>query len=327
MGMLVDGIWTTEDNREDSGDFRRKASSFRHWITADGSPGPTGSGGFKADGDRYHLYVSLACPWAHRTLIYRALKGLESIIPVSVTHWHMGAEGWPFTPGPGVVPDPVNGAAFVHQIYTAADPTYTGRCSVPVLWDRQSATIVSNESADIIRMFETAFDELGATPGNLRPVDLRNDIDTVNERIYETLNNGVYRCGFATTQAAYDAAVGPLFDTLDWLESRLASHRYLFGDQLTEADWRLFPTLVRFDAVYHGHFKCSRRRLVDFPNLWAYARDLYQHPGIAGTVNLEHIRKHYYGSQVSVNPTGIVADAPVNLDFAAPHSRGSKSPN
>ncbi|GAB5470471.1 MAG: glutathione S-transferase family protein [Rhodospirillales bacterium] len=324
MGMLVEGTWTDRryDTKASGGHFRRAESAFRNWITPDGAAGPSGAGGFKAEAGRYHLYVSYACPWAHRTLIYRALKGLEGTIDLSVTHWLMGQQGWSFAAGSGVVADPNCGADYVHQIYTAAAPRFTGRASVPILWDKERRTIVSNESAEIIRMFDRAFDGLGATPGDYAPADRLAEIDAVNARIYETLNNGVYKCGFATSQAAYDAAIEPLFDTLDWLEARLSRQRYLVGETPSEADWRLFPTLYRFDAVYNLHFKCARRRLIDYTNLWAYTRDLYQHPGVAGTTDLEHARLHYYQSHATVNPHGIVPVLPDGLDFDAPHGRG-----
>ena len=322
MGLLVDGKWQTHNQRrsDDEGKYQRSAAQFRNWITANGSAGISGSDGFQAEAGRYHLYVSLACPWAHRTMIFRRLKGLEDMIGLSVVHWFMGENGWSFEDGPGVVGDPISSASYIHNVYTRADPGYSGRASVPVLWDKSKGTIVSNESSEIIRMFNSEFDALGALPGDYYPEALRPEIDSVNDRVYETLNNGVYRSGFATSQEAYEAAVYPLFDTLDWLEARLANQRFLVGNQITEADWRLFPTLVRFDAVYHGHFKCNRQRLVDYPHLWAYTRDLYQQPGIAETVDMEHIRKHYYSSQESVNPTRVVAIGP-ELDFNEPHGR------
>lgn len=322
MGLLIDGRWHEAwyDTASTGGRFQRQASAFRHWVTADGSPGPSGSGGFRAEAGRYHLYVSLACPWAHRALIMRRLKGLEDAISVSVVHWLMAGEGWTFQDGPGVVPDGVNGARVLHEVYTAADPRYTGRVTVPVLWDKQRRTIVNNESSEIIRMLNAAFDGVGAAPGDYYPVALRTEIDALNARIYDTLNNGVYKAGFATTQAAYDEAIVPLFDTLDWLEGRLGTRRYLTGDQLTEADIRLFTTLVRFDAVYVGHFKCNLRRLVDYPGLWAYTRELYQLPGVAATVNFQHIRRHYYESHRTLNPSGIVPVGPL-LDFDQPHGR------
>jgi len=323
MGVLIDGVWTDRwyDTDKTGGAFERQESAFRNWVTADGAPGPTGKGGFKAEPGRYHLYVSYACPWAHRALIFRTLKGLEEMIDLSVTHWFMGENGWTFANGPGVVPDPIHGASYMHQIYTAADPVYTGRATVPVLWDKQTGTIVSNESAEIIRMFDSAFDSIGAAPGDHRPAALTPEIDEINARVYDTLNNGVYKCGFATSQAAYDAAVEPLFDTMDWLEARLTDRRYLVGLVPTEADWRLFPTLFRFDAVYHGHFKCAKRRLVDYPALWAYARDLYQHPGIADTTDMDHVRWHYHQSHESVNPHRIVPIMPAGIDFNRPHGR------
>lgn len=310
MGLLVEGKWQDQwyDTKSTGGAFQRSESRFRDTI----EPG----GRFPPEPGRYRLYVSLACPWAHRTLIYRALKGLEAAIPVSVVHFHMGQQGWTFEPGPGVVPDP-EGARFLHEVYTRADPAITSRVTVPVLWDTSRRTIVNNESAEIIRILDHAFDALGATPGDHTPADLLPEIDALNARIYDTLNNGVYKAGFATTQSAYDAAIHPLFDTLDWLEARLATRRYLCGDAITEADWRLFTTLVRFDSVYVGHFKCNIRRLVDYPNLWAYARDLYAVPGISGTVDFLHIKGHYYMSHPTVNPHGIVPAGP-EIDWSAP---------
>lgn len=318
MGHMIDGVWQIDEQlaRIELGRFQRPASSFRHTITPEGE-------GFKAAAGRYHLYVSLACPWAHRTLIMRRLKGLESLISCSITHWEMLDQGWNFAAGPGVVADPIHHAHAMHEIYHHANPHYTGRVTVPVLWDRERATIVNNESAEILRMFNSAFDELGALHGDYYPEDLRSDIDSINERIYHTLNNGVYRCGFAVSQEAYDEAVTQLFDTLDWLEERLSRQRYLAGARLTEADIRAFPTLVRFDTVYHSHFKCMRQRVVEYPNLWAYTRDLYQHPGFGPTVDLKHIRHHYFGSQRTVNPTGIVPVA-YRLDFTKPHDRARR---
>jgi len=323
MGLLVDGVWHDQwhDTGATGGRFVRRESQFRSWVTPDGGPGPTGEGGFRAERGRYHLYVSLACPWAHRTIIFRKLKGLEDSIGMSVVHWLSREHGWTFDPAPGVIPDTVNGARYFHEIYAKASPGYTGRVTVPVLWDKARNTIVSNESSEIIRMLNSAFDGVGAASGDYYPAALRGEIDAVNERVYATVNNGVYRCGFAASQAAYDEAVGPLFETLDWLEVRLANERYLCGARVTEADWRLFTTLVRFDPVYHGHFKCNVRRLVDYRNLWAYTRDLYQHPGIASTVDFEHIKRHYYESHLRVNPSGIVPRGPI-LDFGAPHRRG-----
>lgn len=322
MGMLVDGKWQDGwyDTSATGGRFIRSDSQFRNWITADGSPGPGGEGGFKAEPGRYHLYVSLACPWAHRTLIMRALKGLEEMISVSVVHWLMAEDGWTFADGPSVVPDPVRGARFLHEIYTAADPRYSGRVTVPVLWDKRQGRIVNNESAEIIRMLSRAFDEVGARPGDYYPDHLQAAIDAANERVYDGLNNGVYKAGFATTQAAYDEAVEQVFDTLDWVEQRLSQQRYLAGGQLTEADIRLFTTLVRFDEVYHGHFKCNRRRIVDYPRVWAFTREMFQLPGVAPTVNIEHIKRHYYESHRTINPTAIVPVGPAP-DFTAPHGR------
>lgn len=320
MGLLVDGQWQDRwhDTRIDKGRFVRKESQFRNWVTADGSPGPSGTGGFKGEPGRYHLYVSHACPWAHRTLIFRAVKGLEDMISVSVVHWFMGESGWTFEDSE--IPDTVNHAQFMHQVYTAARPDYTGRVTVPVLWDMQQGTIVSNESAEIIRMFNSAFDGVGAADGDYYPESLRGEIDTINERVYHTVNNGVYRSGFATTQEAYEEAVGPLFESLDWLEDRLSGQRYLTGSAITEADWRLVTTLFRFDPVYVGHFKCNLKRIADYPNLSAYTRDLYQQPGIAETVRLDHIKAHYYSSHESINPTRIVPRGP-EVNYGGPHDR------
>lgn len=324
MGLLVDGKWQDKwyDTDKTGGRFERSASQFRNWVTRDGSPGPTGDGGFKAEPGRYHLYVCLACPWAHRTLIFRKLKGLKTMIDVSAVHWHMGEEGWSFETDEAATGDRLYGLGHLHELYTKAKPDYSGRVTVPVLWDKQRQTVASNESSEIIRMFNEAFDDVGAKPGDYYPEALRHEIDEVNERVYDTVNNGVYKSGFATTQEAYDEAVTALFASLDWLEERLARQRYLVGDRLTEADWRLFTTLVRFDPVYVGHFKCNLRRLVDYPALWAYTRELFQHPGVAETVNLRHIKLHYYGSHATINPTGIVPKGPV-IDFTLPHGRAS----
>lgn len=323
MGLLQEGKWVDQwyDTKSTNGRFVRKPPQFRNWVTADGAAGPSGKGGFKAEPGRYHLYVSLACPWAHRTLIIRALKGLEKMISVSVVHWYMAKNGWTFDVGDGVVPDMVNGAQFLHQVYTKAKPDYSGRVTVPVLWDKHTKTIVSNESPEIIRMFNAAFDEVGAVQGDYYPEHLRSEIDALNDRIYTTVNNGVYRCGFATTQAAYEEAITPLFDTLDWLEDILARKRYLTGAQITEADWRLFTTLIRFDPVYVGHFKCNIRRIADYPNLSNYLRDLYQQPGISRTVNMEHIKRHYYESHTSINPSRVVPKGP-DINYETPHDRG-----
>lgn len=322
MGQLVNGKWEDVwyDTKSTQGKFVRKSAAFRNWITPNGDPGPTGTGDFAAEAGRYHLYVSLACPWAHRTLIFRELKGLEEAISVSVVNAFMGADGWTFEPGDGVVPDTVNNTTRLHEIYTLADPQYTGRVTVPILWDKKQKTIVSNESAEIIRMLNSAFDGLGARQPNYYPEELSSEIDTLNDLIYSTINNGVYKAGFATTQAAYEEAVGDLFETLDALEERLSSQRYLTGSRVTEADWRLFTTLVRFDPVYVGHFKCNRRRLIDYPNLWAYVCDLYSVHGVAETVDIDYIKRHYYQSHTTINPTGIVPSGPV-VDYTAPHNR------
>ncbi len=313
MGLLVKGTWQDSwyDTAKTGGRFARAESGFRSWITSDGRPGPTGEGGFAAEPGRYHLTISRACPWAHRAAIFRALKGLQGAITLSVTHWLMGERGWTFAPGEGVVPDAVMDAEYLHQLYTRADPHFTGRVTVPVLWDRQRNTIVNNESSEIIRMLNSAFDGVGALPGDSYPETLRAEIDALNARIYGTVNNGVYKAGFATTQAAYEEAVFPLFETLDWLETRLAEQPYLCGDTLTEADWRLFTTLIRFDPVYHGHFKCNIRRIKDYTALSAHTERLLAHPGIRETVDMAHIKRHYYTSHTTINPTGIVPVGPV----------------
>jgi glutathionyl-hydroquinone reductase len=322
MGLLIEGVWHDQwyDTKSTGGRFVRTEAAFRNWVMSDGSAGPVGEGGFEAEAGRYHLYVSLACPWAHRTLIFRKLKGLEDMISVSVVHWRMLDDGWTFADGPGVVSDPIHAARSLHQVYTAAKPDYTGRVTVPVLWDKQRGRIVNNESAEIIRMFNSAFDHIGAKPGDYYPEPLRKDIDALNKRIYETVNNGVYRAGFATTQEAYDEAVVPLFNTLDWLDERLSRDRFLLGERQTEADWRLFTTLVRFDPVYVAHFKCNLRRIADYRHLSGYLRDLYQTPGVAETVNMQHIKGHYYESHRTINPTGIVPKGPV-VDLEEPHGR------
>ncbi|MFQ5783907.1 MAG: glutathione S-transferase family protein [Alphaproteobacteria bacterium] len=315
MGVLVNGEWRVGGfTTDEKGAFKRAETSFRDWVTADGSSG------FEAEPGRYHLYVSLACPWAHRTLIFRKLKRLEDAISLSVVDHFMGDDGWEFTDNPGCIPDHVNGARYLRDVYLKAKPDYTGRVSVPVLWDKKTGAIVNNESSEIIRMFNSAFDAFADAALDFYPEALRAEIDAINAPIYENVNNGVYRAGFATRQAPYEDAVTTLFATLDGLEERLSHQRYLCGQRLTEADWRLFTTLVRFDPVYHGHFKCNLRRLVDYPNLWAYARELYQTPGVADTVNLDHIKRHYYESHASVNPTRIVPVGPV-IDFTAPHDR------
>ncbi len=322
MGLLVEGKWhdVWYDTKSSGGKFIRQESQFRNWITASGNAGPSGTGGFAAQAGRYHLYVSLACPWAHRALILRALKGLEDMISISVVDHFMGKEGWEFSDNPGAIPDTVNGVDRLHELYTLAQPDYTGRVTVPVLWDKQQKTIVNNESSEIIRMLNEAFNDLTGNQADYYPQELRSEIDAVNEDVYSNVNNGVYKAGFATTAEAYEDAFRALFETLDRLDSRLASQRYLVGDRLTEADWRLFTTLVRFDPVYVGHFKCNLRRIADYPNLSGYLRDLYQHPGIAGTVNMDHIKRHYYASHTSINPTGIVPAGPA-LDLDAPHDR------
>lgn len=324
MGLLVEGKWHTDwyDTKSTKGRFVRKAPSFRNWITEDGSAGPSGVGGFKAEAGRYHLYVSMACPWAHRTLIFRSLKGLEELISISVVNAFMGDDGWAFHDGDDVIPDTVNHKTYLHEIYTLAQADYTGRVTVPVLWDKALNTIVSNESPEIIRMLNSAFDSVGALPGDYYPEHLREEIDALNDMIYPNINNGVYRAGFATTQEAYDEAVNDVFGALDQLEKRLAGIRYLTGSTITEADWRLFTTLVRFDAVYVGHFKCNKRRIVDYPHLSGYLRDLYQQPGIVETVKIEHIKQHYYCSHDTINPTRIIPAGPV-LDFMQPHGRES----
>ncbi len=324
MGLLVDGNWQDKwyDTDSTGGEFKRQEQAFRDWLSADGTAGPGGANGVRAEAGRFHLYVSLACPWAHRVLIVRALKGLEDLLPVSVVHWYMAENGWTFEEGDGVVPDPVHNVHYLYQLYQEADPDFTGRVTVPVLWDRHEGTIVNNESADIIRMLNTAFDGLGALEGDYYPEALRSVIDPINGRVYDTLNNGVYKSGFATTQEAYEKHVYPLFETLDWLEELLSRQRYLAGDRFTEADIRLFTTLVRFDSVYHGHFKCNLKRLTEYPNLWGYTREIYQHPKIRPTVDFEHIRKHYYASHEKVNPTRIVPAGPA-LDFDAAHGRGT----
>lgn len=318
MGLLVNGKWQDRwyDTDASDGEFVRDQSRFRSWITADGSAGPSGEGGFPAQPGRYHLYVSLACPWAHRTLIYRELKGLQPLVSVSVVEPLMLENGWEFAAGG----DALYGARFLHQVYTRAQADCNGRVTVPVLWDKQQQTIVSNESSEIIRMFNSAFDGITGNSTDFYPAQLRTHIDALNDWIYPAINNGVYRAGFATTQRAYEDAYGELFAALDEVESRLAQHRYLTGSQITEADWRLFTTLVRFDAVYFGHFKTNRQRIADYPNMSAYLRDLYQVPGVAQTVNMRHIKHHYYGSHKTINPTGIVPLGQEH-DLSAPHNR------
>ncbi|MDX2229323.1 MAG: glutathione S-transferase family protein [Leptolyngbyaceae cyanobacterium bins.349] len=315
LGMLVDGHWTTEwTERDASGKFNRMPTKFRHQVTADGSSG------FKAEAGRYHLYVSLACPWAHRTLIMRSLKGLQNAISLSIVDPILSDKGWFFSAAPGAIPDTVNGATYLQEIYLKAKSDYTGRVTVPVLWDQQTQTIVNNESREIIRMFDLEFNAIATSPLDLYPIDLRATIDQTIDAIYMPVNNGVYRSGFATTQAAYEEAVTELFLALDHWEMVLGQQRYLCGNLLTEADICLFTTLLRFDPVYHGHFKCNLKRIVDYPNLWNYLKDLYQHPGIQETCNLDHIKRHYYISQTAVNPTRIVPKGPI-LHLEAPHDR------
>ena len=322
MGKLVDGIWhdVWYDTAATKGHFKRAASQFRNWITPDGAPGPSGEGGFKAEADRYHLYVSLACPWAHRTLIFRKLKKLEDLISVSIVDPVMLSNGWEFKTENGGTGDHLFGADTLWQIYIKADPRYSGRVTVPVLWDKKQNRMVSNESAEIIRMFNSAFDQITGSRDDYYPARLRAEIDALNDHVYDTVNNGVYKAGFATSQDAYEENVGRLFERLDKLEERLSHRRYLTGEQITEADWRLFTTLVRFDAVYVGHFKCNVRRIADYPALSGYLRDLYQVPGVADTVDFHHIKQHYYRSHPTINPTGIVPVGP-KLDLSAPHGR------
>ncbi|BAP46102.1 glutathione S-transferase family protein [Pseudomonas sp. LJDD11] len=320
MGLLVEGRWHDQWYETKEGAFQRENAQRRNWVTADGAPGPSGEGGFAAQAGRYHLYVSLACPWAHRTLIVRQLKGLEKLIDVSVVSWLMLENGWTFDPQTGSTGDALDGLEFMHQRYTKDDPNYTGRVTVPVLWDKKLKRIVSNESAEIIRMFNSAFNELTGNPLDLYPEHLRAQIDELNEQIYPNVNNGVYRAGFATSQAAYEQAFDALFSKLDELEQLLGENRYLSGEYLTEADVRLFTTLIRFDAVYHGHFKCNLRRLSDYPNLSNWLRELYQWPGIAQTVDFQHIKHHYYASHRTINPTGVVPKGPWQ-DFSVAHDR------
>lgn len=324
MGLLVDGQWQDRwyDTDRSGGKFERSEAEFRNWITADGSAGPTGTEGFPAQSGRYHLYVSLACPWAHRTLIFRALKDLTDHIDVSVVHPDMLGDGWSFDADfPSATGDRLFDLPHLRDIYRRAAPVMTGRVTVPVLWDKERDTIVSNESSEIIRMFNAAFDGVTGNTDDYYPDALRPRIDAINARVYDTVNNGVYKSGFATTQGAYDSAVRPLFDSLDWLEGILSDNRYLAGDTLTEADWRLFTTLVRFDPVYHTHFKCNRARIVDYPNLWNYTRELYGWPGVSGTVNFDHIVRHYHYSHETINPHRIIPINPI-IDWNAPHDRG-----
>lgn len=322
MGMLIDGVWTQQDTLVDNkGRLQRPATAFRHWITHDGSPGPTGLGGFKAEPGRYHLYIARACPWAHRAAIFRELKGLQAMVGISVTHWLMADNGWTFESGPGVIPDPLHDTKFIWELYRRSDKGHSGRATIPVLWDRETSQIVSNESAHIIRMFNSAFDFVGASPGDYYPEPLRGQIDAFNSRIYDAVNNGVYKAGFARSQEAYDEAITPLFGTLDWLDGLLSQQPFLCGETLTEADWRLFTTLLRFDVVYHGHFKCNVRRLVDYPALWSHTRRLLHIPGVGSTVDFQHIKRHYYQSHHNINPSGIVPAGPMeNFAMRSPRS-------
>jgi putative glutathione S-transferase len=324
MGMLIEGVWKDVwyDTKETKGHFKRAQSQFRNWVTADGAPGPSGSGGFKAEAGRYHLYVSLACPWAHRTLIFRKLKKLENLVSVSIVDPLMLESGWEFKDRDGGTVDHLFGSKTLWEVYARAAPDYSGRVTVPVLWDKKTGTIVNNESSEIIRMFNSAFDGLTGSTEDFYPEDLRADIDALNAVVYDAVNNGVYKSGFATTQQAYEESVVRLFAALDMLDERLGKGRYLFGDRLTEADWRLFTTLVRFDAVYVGHFKCNIRRIEDYRHLSAYLRDLYQTSGVRETVDMRHIKEHYYRSHRTINPTGIVPVGP-DLDFERPHGRAS----
>lgn len=333
MGLLVDGNWQDKwyDTKSNNGKFIRSEAQFRNFITADGKPKKPNGKSFKAEKDRYHLYVSLACPWAHRVLIYRQLKKLQDFIPVSIVDYKMLENGWEFKADDNKLKDHLYNSAFLYQIYTRADPNYSGRVTVPILWDKKLQTIVSNESSEIIRMFNTAFDDLifdnlvfdkhGTAKIDYYPLELRAEIDQLNQRIYSEINNGVYKTGFATSQSVYQENVSKLFKALDWLENILSTKRYLTGNQITEADWRLFPTLVRFDPVYVGHFKCNIKRIVDYPNLFGYVCDLYQQPKIAETVDMQHIKNHYYMSHPTVNPTGVVPVGP-EINYALPHSRG-----
>lgn len=325
MGQLVEGVWQQDVIRTKDGRFMRPTTTFHNWITPDGGKGPSGEGGFVAEPGRYHLYVSLACPWAHRTLIFRKLKKLEDLISVSNVSPHMGEDGWTFNKSEGSTGDAINGKDKFYEIYLLADPHYSGRVTVPVLWDKKRKTIVNNESSEIIRMFNSAFNALTGVNTDYYPAALRGEIDRVNDLVYANINNGVYRCGFATSQAAYEEAFRDLFAALDEVEARLSKHRYLAGDTLTEADWRLFTTLIRFDAVYVGHFKCNLRRIADYPNLSNYLRELYQVPGVAETVDIDQYKRHYYGSHLKINPTGIVPIGP-ELDFSMPHDRGRFGP-
>ena len=317
MGLLVEGKWQDKwyDTKSTGGRFVRKDSQFRNWITPDGSPGPSGEAGFKAEANRYHLYVSLACPWACRALIMRNIKGLEEMISVSVVNPLMLENGWTFEEDEGVIADPVLNADFLHQIYTYVEPNYSGRVTVPVLFDLKQNKIVNNESSEILRMLNSAFDGIGAKPGDYSPVDLMNEIDAINEKVYHNINNGVYKAGFSTDQEVYEEEVEKVFAALDEVEEILERQPYLVGDKITEADWRLFTTLIRFDPVYYNHFKCNYRHVYEYPNIWRYTKELYNHPGVAETVDFRHIKEHYYRSHQTINPTGVVPKGPV-LDLS-----------
>jgi len=322
MGRLENGVWIDQwhNTKETNGRYVRKPSIFRNWITVDGEAGPTGKGGYLAEKDRYHLYISWACPWAHRTLIFRAIKGLENMVSISAVNAIMRSKGWTFDDGYGVIPDNINHSKYLYEVYLKEDNTYSGRVTVPLLWDKKTSTIVNNESADIIRMFNSAFDNIGAKEGDYYPDSLRDKIDNMNDFIYQNINNGVYRSGFATTQDAYDEAIETLFLGLDELDSILTKQRYLVGNIITEADWRLLPTLLRFDSVYHGHFKCNKRKLKEYDNLFNYAKELYQFPGISNTYDDKYSKEHYYGSHETINPSGVIAHGP-EFEFDTPHNR------
>ena len=321
MGMLISGKWVEDEATQNKqGKFVRPDSIFRNWVTSDGSAGPSGHDGFKAEPNRYHLYVSHNCPWAYRTMVLRKLKGLEKFVSVAISASSVKDEGWTYIKEPGCVPDAVNNITYLHEVYTKAEPQYTGRVTVPTLWDRERETIVSNESSEIIRMFNSAFNEIGATSQNYYPDDLRNEIDNINDVIYKNVNNGVYRCGFASTQAAYEEAFDNLFNTLEELEKRLNSERYLVGGTLTEADWRLFSTLLRFDIVYYGLFKCNKQHIYEYPNLWNFTLELYQYPGISEVTDLDHIKRGYYANMQRLDVKGFVPKGP-NLNFSAQHDR------
>ena len=317
MGLLVEGKWQDKwyDTKSTGGRFVRKDSQFRNWITPDGSPGPSGEAGFKAEPNRYHLYVSLACPWACRALIMRNIKGLEEMISVSVVNPLMLENGWTFEEDEGVIADPVLNADFLHQIYTYVEPNYSGRVTVPVLFDLKQNKIVNNESSEILRMLNSAFDGIGAKPGDYSPADLMNEIDAINEKVYHNINNGVYKAGFSTDQEVYEEEVEKVFAALDEVEEILERQPYLVGDKITEADWRLFTTLIRFDPVYYNHFKCNYRHVYEYPNIWRYTKELYNHPRVAETVDFRHIKEHYYRSHQTINPTGVVPKGPV-LDLS-----------